>query len=68
MKWKIGDIANGQESSEQFIEDHDYVEVLEMILENCGLYCRPIDIEAKENKVKIDTFRANGGKNEMSKM
>lgn len=47
MKFKIGDIANGIQTSEQIIEEKDYISALENILKRCNVYCEPADKEAE---------------------
>lgn len=56
MKFKIGDIANGIETSEQIIEAEDYVEALERLVKDSNLYCYPKDIEARKCVDKINDF------------
>jgi endonuclease III len=56
MKFQIGDIANGQETSKVIIEDMDYVEVLEMMVKDANLYCKPADKEAESCVNQINDF------------
>ena len=47
MKYKVGDMANGQQTSEEIIETDDYVKALETVIEQANLYCEPADEEAE---------------------
>lgn len=49
MKFKIGDKANGVETSEEIIEVNDYIEALEQLIEGANLYCEPADKEAEKH-------------------
>ena len=40
MKFKVGDIANGVETSELIIEARNYVEALETVVADANLYCK----------------------------
>lgn len=43
MKFRIGDMVDGQELSEQTIEAKDYVSALEQLVEDANLYCEPVN-------------------------
>ena len=42
MKFRIGDIANGEKTSEQIIKSESYIKALEQVLNECNLYCEPV--------------------------
>jgi len=52
-KFRVGDTANGQETSEEIIEANNYVEALEQLIEHCNLYCKPADDETDEHITRI---------------
>lgn len=56
MRFKIGDMANGYETSEQIVEFDDYVEALEQLVEDANLYCKPADDEAEKCQEQIEEF------------
>ncbi len=65
MKFKVGDIANGVETSEEIIEADSYVDALEMLIERANLYCHSIDEEdefkrklTKEQRQKLEDWYA----------
>ena len=57
MEFRVGDKANGRETSERIIEADDYLSVLEELVETANLYCKPKDKEAKDCCDKINDFR-----------
>ena len=56
MLFRIGDIANEQETSDETIECNDYVSALEKLVEEANLYCKPADKEAENCKDMVDEF------------
>ena len=56
MKFKVGDVANGVETSEQIIEANDYLSVLEQLVKDANLYCRPENKEAEICENMINDF------------
>lgn len=56
MLFKIGDIVNGVETSEQTVESTDYLSMLEKLVEDANLYCRPADKEAELCEEMINDF------------
>lgn len=53
MKYRVGDIGNGMETSEQTIEAENYIDVLEKMLEAANLYCHVILEITRDEKRKI---------------
>lgn len=52
-KFKIGDMANGTETSEEIIEADNYVEALKQLVENANLYCEPADDKTDEHITRV---------------
>ena len=50
-KYKIGDLANGEKTSEQIIEARDEVHALRQIIADNNKYCEPIE------DINIDMFK-----------
>lgn len=48
MKFRVGDMANGVETSEEIIEAESYLDALEMVVGDANLYCEPIKEEKKQ--------------------
>ena len=57
MKFKVGDIANGIETSEEIIDVPDYISALEQVLEIANIYVYPYDTAAKLCKEKVNHFK-----------
>jgi hypothetical protein len=45
-KFKIGDIANGVETSETIVEANDYIQALERVVASANLYVKGADEES----------------------
>ena len=47
-RFRIGDTANGIETSEEIIEVESYVKALECLVESANLYCEPVEEESQK--------------------
>ena len=52
-KYKIGDIANGQDTSEQIIEAENELQALRKVITTANLYCIPVEEDSGHNGVAL---------------
>ena len=52
-KYKVGDIANGQETSEKIIEAENELQALRKIITDANLYCITVEEDTGHNAVAL---------------